>query len=383
MTSQLTTTQRLAIGFSIPLSLIILIAVIGALRVGVIDTTLSGISEGAAMKQRYAINFRGSVHDRAIAIRDAVLVDSDQELSRHLREIDRLDQFYQDSAKPMAELLGRADASADEKRLMADIAAIENSTQAIATRLIALRRGGERESARELLLSDASPAYAEWLRRINAFIDHQEAIIQRDIDQVQRVAGGFNTLILAATAAAVLLSLVVGGLIIRWLQSVLGAEPHEVKQAIRRLAEGELDQAITSRHADSVMGTLRDTLTQLAETVREVRRAAARLTEASGQLHATADNNNQQIRLQASESEQMAAAINQMSATVNEVASYAANAAAATRNADSEVEQGNQHGAGSRQRHEQPRRHTGGCREDSSAGLAGQQRYRNSYRGDQ
>ena len=49
MTSQLTTTQRLAIGFSIPLSLIILIAVIGALRVGVIDTTLSGISEGAAM----------------------------------------------------------------------------------------------------------------------------------------------------------------------------------------------------------------------------------------------------------------------------------------------------------------------------------------------
>lgn len=32
------------------------------------------------MKQRYAINFRGSVHDRAIAVRDVVLARTDAEL---------------------------------------------------------------------------------------------------------------------------------------------------------------------------------------------------------------------------------------------------------------------------------------------------------------
>src|SRR5690606_20235626 len=106
---------------------------------------------------------------RAIAIRDAVLVDNDRELERHLREIDRLDAFYQDSAQPMSEQLNRGDATVVEKRLMADIREIEISTQAVARELIALRRGGEREASRQLLLNAASPAYTEWLRRINAF----------------------------------------------------------------------------------------------------------------------------------------------------------------------------------------------------------------------
>ena len=56
----------------------------GAARLALSIETLTAVSEGAALKQRYAINFRGSVHDRAIAIRDAVLVDDDAALNRQL-----------------------------------------------------------------------------------------------------------------------------------------------------------------------------------------------------------------------------------------------------------------------------------------------------------
>ncbi|MFP3441926.1 hypothetical protein R0K18_29755, partial [Pantoea sp. SIMBA_133] len=75
--------------------------------------------------------------------------------------------------------------------------------------------------------------------------------------------------------------------------------------------------------------------------IREVRSAAEELSCSSSELEATSDNNSRQIRLQASEEEQMATAVNQMAATVNEVAGFAASAATATQKADTEVEGGN------------------------------------------
>ena len=41
-----------------------------AIQVRNIDNKLTVINDQNAVKQRFAINFRGSVHDRAIAIRD-------------------------------------------------------------------------------------------------------------------------------------------------------------------------------------------------------------------------------------------------------------------------------------------------------------------------
>ena len=84
---------RLGLGFGLVLSLMLLISLIGDQRVGFIDGTLTDVSEDAALKQRYAINFRGSVHDRAIAIRDAVLVEDAPALQQHLRDIERLARF--------------------------------------------------------------------------------------------------------------------------------------------------------------------------------------------------------------------------------------------------------------------------------------------------
>ena len=84
---------RLGLGFGLILSLMLLVSLIGMQRVNFIDRTLTHVSENAALKQRYAINFRGSVHDRAIAIRDAVLVEDNLALQGHLREIERLAGF--------------------------------------------------------------------------------------------------------------------------------------------------------------------------------------------------------------------------------------------------------------------------------------------------
>ncbi|POY81373.1 methyl-accepting chemotaxis protein [Pseudomonas amygdali pv. morsprunorum] len=332
---------RIGLGFAAVVSLLILITAVGIQRVGFIDSTLEDVGDNAAKVQRYAINFRGSVHNRAIALRDAVLVNNDQDLALHLAEMTRLEKDYIDSAAPMDQLFSRPTVSAEERQLLRGIKEIEQQTLGSTKSVIALRRTGDIAGAQALLLSQTSGDYSEWLKRINALIDHEEASIRVQLDNVQATASQFRGLMLLATAFAVLLSIVLSVFIIRFVKKTLGAEPVEVAQAIRRLAAGDLQKTITTAHPDSVMGVLKTALTRLSETITEVRTAAQEVSQSSTVLSAASSANNTQIMVQTREAEQVATAISQMAATVNEVSGYAAQAADAARLADSEVATGN------------------------------------------
>ncbi|MCP1676494.1 methyl-accepting chemotaxis protein [Natronocella acetinitrilica] len=326
--------QRLGLGFALVLSLLIMVTLVGVQRVGVIDSTLTEVDEGATLKQRYAINFRGSVHDRAIAIRDAVLEESNAGLQRHLNDIEVLKSFYAESAEPMNQLFDAQGASAQEQRLLGDIQAIEQTTLALSDRLIALRQTNDIGAARTFLLNEVSPAYTEWLNRINAFIDYQEASIATDIARVQRTASDFSMLMLVVAGIAVLLSIIVSLLIIRRLKSVLGGEPEEVAAVIRKISQGHLATAIHTDYPRSVMGELKGMSERLRETMTEVRSAADNLTGAAAGLLEASESNRNQIRQQSEGTTQMAVATNEMAASVAQVAGNANRAAEATQNAD-------------------------------------------------
>ncbi|MEB0106082.1 methyl-accepting chemotaxis protein [Pseudomonas sp. MH9.3] len=332
--------MRIGLGFASTLSLLVLITAVGIQRVGFIDSTLKDVAEKAAVAQRYAINFRGSVHNRAIAIRDAVLVTDETALNRHLAEIDQLKRDYQDAAVPLDRLFGNGGASAEETRLLNDIKAIETQTLASSERVISLRRNNDIAGAQALLLAQSSDLYSEWLKRVNALIDFEEARIRHQLGSVQTAASNFAVLMLLASAVAIVLSVLVSLLIIRKVKATLGAEPEEVAEAIRRLAQGDLNQRIETRHPDSVMGILKNALIRLGDTITEVRASAQALRDSSVTLLSAAGDNRQQITLQTSEAQHVAAAITQMAASVNEVSGYASAAARATLQADAEVNSG-------------------------------------------
>ncbi|WLG36296.1 methyl-accepting chemotaxis protein [Pseudomonas simiae] len=340
MKNPMSLAMRIGLGFASTLSLLVLITAVGIQRVGFIDSTLKDVGEKAAVVQRYAINFRGSVHNRAIAIRDAVLVKDEAALNRHLAEIDQLKRDYQDSAVMLDRLFANTTASAEETRLLGDIKAIETQALASTERVINLRRSNDIAGAQDLLLAQASVHYTEWLKRVNALIDFEEAHIKQRLDTVQSAASTFAMLMVLASAVAIILSVLVSLLIIRKVKATLGAEPEEVAEAIRRLADGELDQRIETRYPDSVMGILKNALARLSDTISEVRSAAQALRHSSVTLLSVASDNRQQINLQTSEAQHVAAAITQMAASVSEVSGYASAASKATMLADAEVDSG-------------------------------------------
>ena len=64
---------KLAVAFAFVLALMAGLAWISVAEVGNLNRNLAEINNVNAVLQRHAINYRGSVHDRAIAIRDVVL----------------------------------------------------------------------------------------------------------------------------------------------------------------------------------------------------------------------------------------------------------------------------------------------------------------------
>lgn len=335
---------RLYLGFGIILLLLVGVTAMGISKVNLIDDTMSRINDVDSKKQRYAINFRGSVHDRAIAIRDAVSpVINATDRQKHLASIRKLDDFYQDSAKRMKDLVASdQEITSEEMRLLAAIDAIESNTIELMAKTLNLLQDEKIEEAQLYVQSDVALSYTKWLAAINAFIDYQEVTIGGELEKVRVTSGGFGTLMLAITAFAVVLGIVISYNLVSRLTRTIGGEPDIAKQLIQRVADGDLTQTIETSYPDSIMGAVGAMTNKLALMIRDVSNTANKLVEASDQLAESANNNQSLMRTQREQTDQSAAAIKQMALTVQDVVTHTINASNLAQSADTEAHNGSQ-----------------------------------------
>lgn len=247
---------RLAIGFSLVLILLVVLGGVAIHRVNVIAGSLATINDTNSVKQRYAINFRGSVHDRAISVRDVVLVTEAAERAAALAEIKRLAAFYADSALKLDAMMATgAEVTPQEIQILASIKATEVRTMPLIEQVIALQQKGDGAAAHRMLLEQARPAFVEWLARINQFIDLQEAKNGVVARAARGVAEGFQTIMLLLIAAG----LAMGIGIAFWAMRAV-APLSALSETMLRLSRGE-EQADIPGHGR------RDEVGAMAEAV--------------------------------------------------------------------------------------------------------------------
>ncbi len=212
--------QKLYSGFGLMIFLIIMLAVIGINRVSFIDNTLHDIVDVNSVKQRYAINFRGSVHDRAISIRDIVLSENNNSVlfKKSIDDIKKLEEFYANSAKPMDEIFSKNDGiEQKEIEILNKIKDVEKKTMPLVKEIIDLKISGNNEKALSLLIQQASPEFSNWLKVINEFIDFQEDKNQTATPQAREVASNFSILMITI----LFISLVLGSLVAYFISKQL------------------------------------------------------------------------------------------------------------------------------------------------------------------
>jgi methyl-accepting chemotaxis protein len=244
---------RFWVSLAISLCLLLAIAALSIDRVNTIGADLGEINEVNSVKQRYAINFRGSVHDRAIAIRDVVLVSSDKELEDAIALIARLAATYAENETKMAGMVsGPAGASDEEKAILTEIADVQAKTNPLVAKIIDLRHAGDMKAANALLLGEARPNFVAWLRAINKFIDYQEKLNHTVGTGVIKITSSFQLYALIASGLALLISLITGTLVVRSITSPL----RELRASLQKMSEGELDIQIAHVQKNDEIGDL-------------------------------------------------------------------------------------------------------------------------------
>ncbi|WP_165916592.1 methyl-accepting chemotaxis protein [Caulobacter sp. BK020] len=231
---------RLWVGFALVLSLVVGLSAISIQKVQQINQNLATVNDVNSKAQRYAINFRGSVHDRAIALRDVTLVEPDA-IGAEEALIKKLTDKYAQSAAPLDEMMARPDATDAERAIVDSIKQTEAQTLPLIQDVIARQRAGDAAGAHQVLMGQARPLFVQWLKQINQFIDLKEAENKAIGAHTRAIAEGFTWLTILLAVGA----LVLGGVIALW--SVRSVRPlADLTRVMSRLAADDFSVAVPS-----------------------------------------------------------------------------------------------------------------------------------------
>jgi methyl-accepting chemotaxis protein len=334
--NEISVAARLSIGFGIVLAMMLVLSILSVIKVNAIDNSLQHISEVNNVKQRHAVNLRGSVHDRAIALRDVALVN-DGELAAVTTQIEKLDGDYQRSAQPLDAMISddKAKVTPEERDWLNKIKQSEARATPLIKKIVEARRAGDTDSTRKMMLDEAKPAFTDWLGSINGFIDQEEKLTEAESELARKGAHNFQSLALLAAAIAIAIGVVVAWRVTQYLLRALGAEPAEVKALANAVDRGELyhEVALRGQDKDSIMAVLVKMSRNLRSTVTEVHEAAVAVSSISDQILEQNQHLSGRTEDQASSLEETASAMEELTATVKQNADSARDANSLAHNA--------------------------------------------------
>ena len=341
--SKMTIGARLALGFGAVLALMMVLTALAVSRVGNIDATLNRINDVNNVKQRHAINFRGSVHDRAIALRDVVLAGDNAAVQPAIEQIRVLAANYERAGVALDALFAaRSDILAEEKSALAAIKDDERKTQPLIAKVAELRLAGDVEGARALLAQGAAPAFVAWLASVNRLIDLEEQLNKDSAAQARALTGSFLTWMAVLCAIAVAAGSLGAWFISRGLLRQLGGQPDYAAHIVRSIAAGNLGVRISTAPDDKssllfAMAGMRDSLVAI---VSQVRNGTLTIANASTEIAAGNQDLSRRTENQADTLKDTAASMEELTGTVRQNADNARQANALAESASEVASRG-------------------------------------------
>jgi methyl-accepting chemotaxis protein len=261
---------RVVLGFAITLLLMLSLTMISIYRVNSVNSRLSIMNDFNSVKQRYAINFRGSVHDRAIRVRDITLVDAPEQ-AQVLGDIDRLERFYAASEIKLDRMFDeRPDMTGEERAINTEIKAAQARAMPALKQVVEEQRQGNLKAAHATLMGEARPAFIAWLAAINKFIDLEEAKNQVIAADVREITQGFEVEMLLLCGCALL----VGCAFAYW--SISSVKPLSgLTDTMRSLAAGDLGVTIPQARGDDEVSEIIRAIGTFQEKLIEMGRMTA------------------------------------------------------------------------------------------------------------
>lgn len=319
---------KLIAGFGVVLIALVALATTAIVQVHSVREKLDDVIDVNGVKERYAINFRGSVHDRSIALRDVTLVGPD-ELPKVVDRIRKLQSDYDESAKPLETIFLRSiNVNDEEKSIYARIKSEQARSLPLIDRVISLQSEGKFDDARKVLLDSARPAFIGWLASINTMIDYEESLNDSEGADARDISAKFSLYMAGLAAGACLFSIGAAWFVTRSISRSLGADPHEMIDFAEAIRDGNLTRPspVDPNDLTSVMATVARMRDSLVDIVAHVRAAADDVVSASREIADGTDDLGTRTNDQAAALEQATNALTEFDASVSANAANAGHA---------------------------------------------------------
>jgi methyl-accepting chemotaxis protein len=329
-----TVRARLALAFSLLAAFVLLVSGLSLQALADADARFVDYVRGVTARANAAARVHKAVDQRAIAARNLLLLTDTAEMARERDAATRAHQDVQASLADLQRLAADgADVTEEARQLVADIVSVERDYGPVALAIVDMASKGQQAAAVAKMAAECRPLLAALLKASARYAEHTErrasALVAQASERSQAKLRMLATVCVLAFAFAV----ACGVAITRSLSRALGAEPHELGRAAKRVAEGDLSPLPKAEHAPagSVLASLAAMQASLAAIVSEVRTASDSIATGSAQIATGNADLSQRTEHQASNLQQTASSMEELTGTVRQNAATAqqANALAA------------------------------------------------------
>ncbi len=311
---------RLAIGFSIVLILLMLIAGIGVLRLqhvsGVVHTMVSDIMQKERLFSEWAANtnINGA---RTIAVAESNDPARQRQVQAKIKETS-------EKITAIQKTLDTFDKNAEEKALFSTIAN-KRKTYIAAREEVFKEKLSNEDNARKLIQSKLEPALEDYVDSIKKLLTYQSAAIEKYSEEINQASRNSVLLLLVLGAIATSMGIVIALLITSSIKKQLGGEPAYAVDIANQIASGNLSLSIATRDGDqsSILFAIKSMRDNIGNIVSEVRVGTDTIATASAQIASGNLDLSSRTEEQASSLEETASSMEELIGTVKQNADRA------------------------------------------------------------
>jgi methyl-accepting chemotaxis protein len=310
--------QRLAIGFGLVILLMLAVTVIGVTQIHRINGGIKQMSRDFYPKTVMANAVKNALNDTARSMRSVLFLNTAAEVNAELAVIEKSDRLIGDS-------LARFKQAASSDQDVQLLRSVEEMRAKYAPQLagyVKLIKDGSTEQARDLALPEIAPVQQKYFEALDKLIEAEGGRMDNAGKEAEAIAGSAAMVMIALSAIAATLGVLVGVLVTRGIARPLTA----AVGVARRVAGGDLTTVVEVKSKDEtgqLLQALRDMNDGLGAAVRQVRSGTESIAIASREIATGNADLSARTEAQAGSLEETASSMEQLTQTVKENAANA------------------------------------------------------------
>ena len=304
---------RLGLGFGLVGIFLLIIAALAISRLSQQNVTLNLVVNDRYMKMGMVTDIKGETTAIAIALRNMMLTDSNDDMKKQEGKILESKNKIAESVEKLQKIIVLPKG---KEMLQQALDARTKYVDAYKV-LINIINEGKKDEARVYLTNVLRPILGAYQASLNKFNEFLTELVQTAVKEAAESYNMARNVMLALVGIALMLAAGIAFWVTRSITGPLNIALNVSNQ----LAEGDLTANIEVTSKDEtgqLLAAMQNMVNKLSQVVTEVRSASDSLSSASEEVSATAQSMSQATSEQAASVEETSASVEQMSASINQ-----------------------------------------------------------------